>query len=57
MDAMQLVQLRMNGLYQSDATRKIRLSGDNPEIQKVYRDFLGQPLGEMSEKLLHVSRK
>ena len=52
-----LHQLRANALYQRDAGQKVRLSCDNPEIKVLYGDFLGQPLGEMSERLLHCRRQ
>ncbi|MGC9452357.1 MAG: NADH-dependent [FeFe] hydrogenase, group A6 [Oceanipulchritudo sp.] len=50
-------RLRMEGLYQEDHGKEIRFSHENPEIQKIYRDFLGQPLGEKAEKLLHTRYK
>ena len=47
-------QLRMNALYQHDTRQEIRLSCDNPEITKIYNEFLGEPLSKKSHKLLHV---
>ena len=35
-----------------DAT--VRCSHDNPEVQRVYQDFLGEPLGEKAHALLHT---
>ena len=55
-DAATLKQLRINALYQHDTGQKVRLSCDNPEIKTIYDEFLGKPLGEKSEKLLHVKR-
>lgn len=46
---------RMNSMYQEDAAMTLRNSMDNPEIGKIYREFLGEPLGERSEKLLHTT--
>jgi NADP-reducing hydrogenase subunit HndD len=46
---------RAAGLYQDDQSGLWRCSHDNPYIQELYRDFLGEPLGQMSEKLLHTS--
>lgn len=34
---------------------KIRKSHENPAIEQLYKEFLGQPLGEMSHKLLHTN--
>jgi iron-only hydrogenase group A len=48
---------RIEGLYQDDHDKPLRFSHDNPEIQRVYREFLGEPLGEKSEKLLHTRYK
>ncbi len=46
--------LRAEALYKEDRGKKIRKSHENPEIQELYRDFLGEPLGEMCHKLLHT---
>jgi NADP-reducing hydrogenase subunit HndD len=32
----------------------IRKSHENPEIVQIYEDFLIEPLGKMSHKLLHT---
>jgi len=32
----------------------IRKSHENPEVQKLYKDFLIKPLGELSHQLLHT---
>jgi NADH-quinone oxidoreductase subunit G len=48
---------RMEGLYQDDRDKELRCSHDNPEIRKIYADFLGKPLGEKSEQLLHTRYK
>jgi len=45
---------RMEGLYQEDAGLAIRCSHENPEIKRIYEDFLGSPLGEKAEHLLHT---
>ncbi|MEZ5275584.1 MAG: NADH-dependent [FeFe] hydrogenase, group A6 [Opitutaceae bacterium] len=50
-------RMRMAGLYQDDHDRALRLSHENPAIRQVYREFLGEPLGEKSEKLLHTRYK
>jgi hypothetical protein len=42
-------------LRQHGSGREDRLSIDNPEIKALYNDFLGEPLGEKSKQLLHIS--
>jgi len=50
-----LREKRAAGLYQEDQSGLWRCSHDNPYIQELYRDFLGEPLGEKSEQLLHTT--
>lgn len=46
---------RASVLYSEDERQKVRQSHNNPDIQKLYKDYLGEPLSELSEKLLHTS--
>ncbi len=39
-------KLRINGLYSDDESRKYRNCHDNPQIKKLYEEFLGEPGGE-----------
>ena len=48
-------QKRNEGLYNIDQKRVIRAAHDNAEIKKLYKDYLGSPLSERSERLLHTS--
>ena len=48
---------RMEGLYQDDRDHELRFAHENPAIKQIYRDFLGEPLGEKSLKLLHTTYK
>lgn len=50
----ELRKQRIQGLMQSDAGMPLRFSHENPEIQTLYRDFLGEPLGEKAHQLLHT---
>ncbi len=50
-----LRQKRIDGLYSKDEKQTIRCSADNPDVQAIYKEFLGQPLGPMSHKLFHTS--
>jgi len=45
---------RMKAIYQGDQEMKIRKSHENPAIIELYKDFLGEPLGEKSHHLLHT---
>jgi iron only hydrogenase large subunit-like protein len=48
-------RLRAQALYHDDKdVQRIRQSHENPSIQALYKDFLGEPLGKMSHKLLHT---
>jgi NADH-quinone oxidoreductase subunit G/NADP-reducing hydrogenase subunit HndD len=51
---MDSVKARMQALYKIDRSEQVRTSHSNPAIQQIYDDFLGQPLGEKSHKLLHT---
>ena len=45
---------RAAGLYAEDEAKAIRKSHENPDIQKLYKEFLGEPNGHLSHKLLHT---
>ncbi len=45
---------RIEGIYTDDEKSVIRKSHLNPDIMKVYEEFLGAPLSEKSHKLLHT---
>lgn len=49
------VQKRANVLYSEDERQVIRQSHNNPDIQKLYKEFLGEPCGEKAHKLLHTT--
>jgi iron only hydrogenase large subunit-like protein len=46
---------RMNALYTEDEGKKYRKSHDNPDINRLYEEFLGEPLGHKSHELLHTT--
>jgi NADH-quinone oxidoreductase subunit G len=50
-------QKRAEGLYAEDHDLAVRFSHENPEIKKIYEDFLGDPGSEKAEKLLHTKYK
>nr|WP_321357971.1 NADH-dependent [FeFe] hydrogenase, group A6 [uncultured Draconibacterium sp.] len=47
-------QKRAEAIYAEDEGLPIRKSHENHEIQKLYKDFLKEPLGEVSHHLLHT---
>ena len=47
-------QKRAKVLYDEDRNHPVRQSHNNPDIKKIYADYLGKPLSELSEKLLHT---
>ncbi len=48
-------QKRAEAIYAEDAGLSIRKSHENPEVQKLYKDFLKEPLGSISHHLLHTT--
>lgn len=44
---------RTEGMYRDDAQSQLRLSHENPDVQKLYQDFLEKPLSHKAHKLLH----
>ncbi|MCD6311777.1 MAG: iron hydrogenase small subunit, partial [Elusimicrobia bacterium] len=53
----ELRKKRSAALYSDDLSKKIRFSHENTDVKKLYKDFLGEPLGEKSEKLMHTRYK
>jgi NADH-quinone oxidoreductase subunit G/NADP-reducing hydrogenase subunit HndD len=48
------IKARMQALYQIDRDETLRVSHKNEDVARLYKEFLGAPLGEMSHKLLHT---
>ena len=48
-------QKRIDAIYKEDKSLAYRKSHKNPTLIKVYKEFLGKPLGRKSEELLHTS--
>ncbi len=46
---------RAKGLYAEDGGKKLRKSHDNPAVQKLYSEYLLEPLGHLSHELLHTT--
>jgi iron-only hydrogenase group A len=45
---------RIEAIYKEDEGKKLRKSHENPDITKVYKEFFGNPLSEVSHHLLHT---
>ncbi len=50
-----VLEKRMNALYEIDSLKSIRKSHENPYIKKIYEDFLGKPGSHKSHELLHTN--
>ncbi len=44
-------------LYEYDRNNTLRFSHENPEVQALYKEFLGEPCGEKSHHLLHTNHQ
>ncbi len=53
----ELYGTRGEQLYQLDREAPMRFSHENPRVQALYREFLGAPLSERAESLLHTDHK
>ena len=49
-----LAQARRKTMHGIDAKAKVRQSHNNPQVQALYRDFLGAPNSEKAHALLHT---
>jgi iron-only hydrogenase group A len=47
------VQKRQDRIYAADANADAQCSDENRSIAQLYEDYLGEPLGKVSHKLLH----
>ena len=49
------VRARMQALYTIDSDEPVRTSHNNLSIQRLYKEFLGEPLSHKSHELLHTN--
>jgi len=49
-----VLKKRAAALYRADLDKTIRKSHENPYIQQLYHDYLGEPCGPKAHKLLHT---
>lgn len=52
--SMDVLRKRASALYQADREKPLRKSHENPYVQQLYKEFLGEPCGPLSHKLLHT---
>jgi len=50
----EILKARQRAIYQEDANKPIRKSHENPDILKLYEEFLGKPLSDKAHHLLHT---
>ena len=50
----EVIEQRISGLYQIDRNTTVRKSHENPSIQKLYQEFLGEAGSHLAHELLHV---
>ncbi|MDY0215786.1 MAG: [FeFe] hydrogenase, group A, partial [Bacteroidales bacterium] len=50
----EVIKARWKAIYEEDANKPLRKSHENPDIIKLYEEYLGKPLGEKSHHLLHT---
>ncbi|MPM49358.1 NADP-reducing hydrogenase subunit HndD [bioreactor metagenome] len=51
---MDTLRKRASALYTADEAKVIRRSHENPDITKLYQDYLGEPNGHIAHELLHT---
>ena len=56
-DQKEMAALRGPVLYKQDREGSLRFSHENPSIKAIYKDYLGEPLSEIAEELLHTDQK
>jgi len=48
---------RIKAIFSEDEGKELRKSHENPAVQQLYAEFLGEPSGEKSHELLHTHYK
>ncbi|MCD8264826.1 MAG: [FeFe] hydrogenase, group A [Tannerellaceae bacterium] len=52
--SMDVLHRRASALYREDAGKKLRKSHENPYIQQLYKEYLGEPCSPRAHELLHT---
>jgi len=55
-DGEELAAVRAAGLYTLDAQNSLRYSHENPDVQAVYKEYLGSPMSHKAHELLHTDQ-
>lgn len=50
----EVLEKRTQALFSEDRGKQLRKSHENPDIQKLYAEFLGEPHSDLAVKLLHT---
>lgn len=50
-----VIQKRIDGILKEDRGKSLRRSYENPEVQKLYDDYLDHPASEKAHQLLHTT--
>ncbi|TCO72655.1 NADH-dependent [FeFe] hydrogenase, group A6 [Marinisporobacter balticus] len=50
----EIVKKRQQAIYNEDRNKTLRKSHENPEILKLYEEYLGKPYGKKAHELLHT---
>ncbi|MGI5914314.1 MAG: 4Fe-4S binding protein [Clostridiaceae bacterium] len=50
----EIIKARWQAIYDADKNMPIRKSHENPSIQEIYKEFLGEPGSEKAHHLLHT---
>lgn len=51
---LEAVKARMQALYKIDREEGVRVSHANPSVQRLYSEWLGKPMSDVSHKYLHT---
>jgi len=51
---LEIREKRMAAIYAEDRSLPMRKSHENPEVQELYKEFLGTPNGHLAHELLHT---
>lgn len=50
-----ILEKRTKAIYDADKEKTLRISTDNPDVQKLYEEYLGEVGGHRAHELLHTS--
>lgn len=50
----EIVKKRQEAIYREDRRKTIRKSHENPEVLKMYKEYVGEPFGERAHELFHT---